>query len=313
MKNLILFALCFTLSGCDFSCSKKTQEPFKANYDENYAYDMILQYEKFGPKVPGTDAHKQAGDWLVGELKRLGTKVEEQVTTATTFDQKTIPVRNIIAQINPDASTRYLFSAHWDNRPFADEDKEAPYQKKPIPGVNDGGSGVVILLGIAKAVQGMDLPFGIDLAFWDAEDWGTPHNEESYCLGTQYWVKHTIPSNYHPKFGINYDMVGRLGSVFPVESYSAKYAPQVIEGIREAARKLGYQDYFPYYAIGPIVDDHYFVREGLGVPMVDLIYMTKEGTFPPEWHTHLDTSEYISREVLKVVGQTTLELLSEQK
>ncbi len=313
MKILIPILFCITLSGCDFSCSGKPKNTFKANYDENYAFEVIQKYEKFGPKVPGTEAHKNTGDWLVSELKRLGATVVEQTTTAVTFDQKTIPVRNIIAQYNPKANTRYLFSAHWDNRPFADQDTDPLKSHEPVPGVNDGGSGVAILLGIAKAVQGMDLPFGIDLALWDAEDWGSPHNPPSYCLGSQYWAKNPVPANYHAQFGINYDMVGRLGSVFPEENYSLKNAPEVIEGLHRAAKTLGYQDYFPTYKIGPIVDDHYYVRELRQFPMVDLIYMTQEGGFPPEWHTHLDTSEYISRDVLKVVGQTSLELLSEQK
>ncbi len=286
--------------------SAAAPSPFpEPKFDETYAFGQILKYESFGAKVPGTTPHTQAGNWIVDELKQMGLTVMEQKSEATTFDQKVIPVRNIIAQWNPKAKIRYLLSAHWDNRPFADQDPLA--KDKPVPGVNDGGSGVVILLGIAKALPQGENPFGVDFAFWDAEDWGTPHQADSYCLGAQYWAAHPVPENYSAKYGINYDMVGRSGSVFPIESYSNRVAKPVVDGLRVAAKKLGYQDFFPDQVIGPITDDHYFVSEKTKIPFVDLIFMTPDGEFPPEWHTLHDTSEFISRDVLKVVGQTTLE------
>lgn len=284
--------------------------------DENYAYDMILKYEKFGPKVPGTLAHEKAGDWIVSELKSIGgMTVHEQKGSATTFDGVKIPVRNIIAQYKPDAKTRYLLTAHWDNRPFADQDGPRN-ARKPVPGVNDGGSGVAVLLSIAKAVQGMgEKPaFGIDFAFWDAEDWGDPHGEaDTYCLGSQLWVKERVPANYTAKFGLNFDMVGRIGSLFPIEGHSMKKAPHVVKSLREAAAVVGYQSLFPDYSAGFITDDHLFVMEGTGIPMVDIIYMDPDGRFPPEWHTTNDTSKVISRDVLKGVAQTSVQLIFSQK
>ncbi len=315
MKNTLLrssslfgLGLCLFFSACDFSCSGKPKVKAAVPvFDENNAYAQILEYEKIGPKVPGTPAHIKGGDWIVSELKKTTALVHEQKTEATTFDGKVIPVRNIIAQMNPEAKERYLLSAHWDNRPFADEDKDPKYRKQPTPGVNDGGSGVVVLLGIAKALSGIQTTVGVDLAFFDAEDWGTPSHEESYCLGTQYWAKNPVPA----KFGINYDMVGRIGSVFPVESYSAEKAPEAIAKLQAAAKKIGYEDIFPNTRTGYVVDDHIYVMQGRGFPMMDLIYM-QDGRFPPEWHTHLDTSEFISRDILKAVGQTTLQMLWDQ-
>jgi glutaminyl-peptide cyclotransferase len=295
--------------GTQASAKSKVQVKTPA-FDENYAFDSILKYEKFGPMVPGTDAHIKGGDWIVSELKAFGLQPIEQKTTAVTFDKKNIPVRNIIAQINPEAKTRYLLTAHWDARPFADEDPNPKFRNKPVPAVNDGGSGVVVLLGIAKALQNQKpTAFGIDLIFLDAEDWGTPSSEESYCLGTQYWAKNTIPANYQAKFGINYDMVGRIGSVFPIERISAEKGMPVYQKLHEAAAQLGYQDFFPKFEVGPITDDHVYLMQGKNFPVIDVIYMTPDGRFPPEWHTHNDTSEFISRDVLKVVAQTTLQAL----
>lgn len=280
------------------------------SYDENYAMSVILKYESFGPKVPGTQAHIKAGDWIIEELKTFPLTVHEQKAEAKTFDQKLIPIRNIIAQWNPKARVRYMLSAHWDNRPFADNDPKN--KNKPVPGVNDGGSGVAVLLGIAKSlvnVPTQNADIGIDFAFWDSEDWGTPSIPESYCLGSQYWSDHLVPENYKAEFGINFDMVGRSGSIFPIDVYSEKVAPQVLKKLRLAALKIGYQDYFTDYKIGPIVDDHYFVSEKTHIPFIDLIYMTPEGKFAPEWHTVNDTSEFISRDVLKGVSQSVLQLL----
>ncbi len=308
--SLIAAVFCLTLPACNFSCSSTPiAKPAIPHFDENIAYAQILDYEKFGPKVPGTDAHVKAGDWIVAELKKTNATVQEQKSTAVTFDHHTIPIRNIIAQINPEAKDRYFFSAHWDNRPFADEDPDPKYRNTPVPGVNDGGSGVVVLLGMAKALSGLNLPFGVDLVFFDAEDWGNPRDEESYCLGTQYWAKNPIPANYKAKFGVNFDMVGRMGSVFPIESYSAEKAPEVLSKMRAAAKKLGFEELFPDNQIGAVVDDHVYVMQGRGFPVADLIAMTGRGRFPPEWHTHKDTSEFISRDVLKAVGQTMIQML----
>ncbi len=312
MKSHPTLALltCLTLSACDFSCASigKAKPPVP-RFDENYAYEQILRYEKLGPQIPGSPGSEKTAAMIKAELTQSGALVLEQKTTAKTFDGKTIPVLNLMAQYNPSAQDRILLSAHWDTRPFSDEDPNPKMKHLPVPGVNDGGSGVVVLLGIAKALKLAPPTLGVDLLFLDAEDWGNPSKEESYCLGTQYWAKNPIPEKYTARFGINFDMVGRTGAVFPIESYSAQRAPEVIQKVRSAAHQLGYDDFFPNFRVGFVTDDHVYLMNGRGFPVMDLIHMTEQGRFPPEWHTHLDTSEFISRDVLKVVGQTTLQVL----
>ena len=313
---LIGCALTLTLSACEFSCAGHPAAPTgpAPTFDETLAYQQILAFEKIGPKIPGTEGSKIAGDWIVTELKKANVSVLEQKTEAKTFDGKTIPVRNIIGQINPDAKDRYLLSAHWDSRPFADEDPDPKYRNTPVPATNDGGSGVVVLLGIAKALEGKKLSIGVDLLFLDAEDWGIPRLEESYCLGTQYWAKNPVPANYQAKYGINFDMVGRIGSIFPVEANTGRQAGDVMKKLQTSAKSLGYQDLFPTNIyVGPVIDDHIYLMQGRKFPVADVIAMTPAGLFPPEWHTHKDTSEYISRDVLKAVGQTTLKTLWDEQ
>jgi hypothetical protein len=316
MKPFAAFILIFSLSGCDLSCKGESQRSSKPSshlirFDEDYSYQQILEYEKFGPKIPGSAAHTKTGDWIVQVMKQFGMDVLEQKTTVTGANGTKIPVRNIIARHLPNAKKRVLLSAHWDNRPFADQDPK--HKTKPVPGVNDGGSGVAVLMTIAKALHESQWNQGIDFAFWDAEDGGIHTNPRSYCLGSQYWAFHPVPDDYSADFGMNFDMVGRKGSVFPIEAYSWFRAPEIIKSLKNAAQKLGYQDYFPDYRIGPVVDDHYFVSEVLGFPMIDLIYMTEDGKFSPEWHTVSDTSEWISRDVMKAVGQTTIQMLQDRQ
>ncbi len=315
-RSLLLgCALTLTLSACEFSCAGHPTTPSTPVpvFNENLAWEQILEFEKIGPKIPGTQGSLKGGDWIVSELKKAGVTVLEQKTEAKTFDGKTIPVRNIMGQINPGASERYLLSAHWDSRPFSDEDPDPKFRSTPVPATNDGGSGVVVLLGIAKALEGKKPSIGIDLLFLDAEDWGTPRDEESYCLGTQYWAKNPVPANYKAKYGINFDMVGRIGSIFPVEANTGRQAGDVIRKLQTSARSLGYQDFFPNIQVGAIIDDHIYLMQGRNFPVADVIAMSPEGRFPPEWHTHKDTSEFISRDVLKVVGQTTLKTLWDEQ
>ncbi len=314
MKLPLTSAFLLLLSACDFSCNGGTAGSVRSvpRFNEDFAYEQILQYEKFGPKLPGTAEHRKAGDWIVDTLKKQGFTVLEQSAVIEVASGAKLPIRNIIAQRNPSVKKRVLLSAHWDNRAHADRDPQKKNHTRNVPGVNDGGSGVAVLLSIAKAIHDLpkqDTEVGVDLAFWDAEDGGTYSEPETFCLGSQYWAKNPVPENYRAEYGINFDMVGRKGSLFPVESYSKRFAPEVVRAWKKAAIRSGNGDTFIEDEVGPIVDDHFYVSKGRGFPMIDVIYMTPEGKFAPEWHTVDDTSEFISRDVMKAVGQTALELI----
>jgi len=315
MKLIMTLTTLLLLSSCDFACKSGTANG-KSGFavpkiNEDFAYAKIIEYEKFGSKIPGSPAHKKAGDWIVAELKSFGFTVLEQLAEVKLPDGKKAPLRNIIAQQPGSQKTRIMLSAHWDNRPHADNDSDKKNHSKPVPGVNDGGSGVAVLLSIAKAIHESKVTsdFGIDLAFWDTEDGGTHANPETFCLGSQYWARNPMPENYIAKFGVNFDMIGRKGTILPIEAYSMYRAPDLISKLKKAAVRIGTQDYFSDERIGQVVDDHYYVSQGRGFPMIDLIYMTPDGKFPPEWHTVNDTSEFISRDVMKAIGQTVLEMI----
>ena len=164
-------------------------------FNQDSAYSHVLNQVNFGPRVPGTKTHKQCFDYLIKVLRPLADTLYLQYSSALTFDKKTIPVMNVIASFNPHASKRILLCAHWDTRPFADQDDVD--KDKPILGANDGASGVGVLLEIAAELKKQPVEIGVDIVLFDAEDWGdnTGEIQDSYCLGSQYWAKNPhVPS-----------------------------------------------------------------------------------------------------------------------
>ncbi len=291
-------------------CTPKKLQPEFSPFQGQRAYQDVETYTQFGPKVSGTDNHKKVADWIVTSLKSSGATVIEHTASATTFTQKKIPIRNLIAQFNPDHKKRILLSAHYDSRDIADEDKKR--KNEPILAANDGGSGVGMLLEFARSVQPQTLPYGLDLIFWDAEDLGRPGDPYSYCLGSQAFAKNPKPAGYKAAWGINFDMVGRKGTVFGIEKFSEAYAPDLIKRIWDAAKAVGANSIFGSHRFGPVVDDPVFITKGLGIPMVNLIAMGPDGKFPPEWHTHDDTMKVISKDVLQALGDTVLHVLKNE-
>ncbi len=281
-------------------------------FNEDSAYGHIVKQLEFGPRVPGTIAHKRCHDYMVRFLKPLADTIYLQNSSARTYDGKMIPVMNVIASFNKTASRRILLCAHWDTRPFADQDIKD--REKPIPGANDGGSGVGVLLEIASALKKQPLDIGVDIILFDAEDWGdnSGRTEDSYCLGSQYWGKNPHIPQYKADFGILLDMVGAPGALFGFEGYSLSEAQTYLSMVWTAAAEAGYGQYFKNFQRGHVTDDHFYVMKYRQIPMIDIID-TDPGTeshFGKYWHTHNDNIDAIDKKTLKAVGQTVLNVLS---
>lgn len=284
------------------------------NADSAYAY--IERQVAFGPRVPNTEAHQRCADYLAGELERHGAKVYVQEAVLTAYNGEKLKAQNIVGAFQPEKSRRVLLFAHWDSRPYADHDTDEANHRKPIDGADDGGSGVGILLEIARQIQVKAPAIGIDIVFFDAEDYGTPefvdeYKPDTWCLGSQFWAKNPHVPNYKAEFGILLDMVGSRGATFYKESTSVQYAARYVEKVWTAARELGYGKYFINAQGGAIVDDHQYVIQGLRTPCLDIINYdpdTQSG-FGPYWHTQNDTMENIDRETLKAVGETILNVI----
>jgi glutaminyl-peptide cyclotransferase len=326
-----LIAVLFTLKSCTddipptpSKTKEQKSEVIPPPFDMDSAFAFVKKQVDFGPRVPGTAAHKACGNWIVQQLKNYGFEVIEQTTTAQTWDEKTIPVRNIIGHINPTVKKRVMLAAHWDTRAYADKDSLKSFQKTAIDGANDGASGVAVILEFARMLHNSPSTLGIDLVFFDAEDNGAPEwaSEEAqgnpyfWCLGSQYWAKNKHIPNYTARYGILLDMVGAKNARFNKEGYSMQAAPELVNKIWTKAGQLGYGELFQDQTTGEIIDDHVFMNQG-GVRSIDIVDMrptTKAMGFGGYefggfHHTHKDNLEIIDRQTLKAVGHTVSFLL----
>ncbi len=318
---------CAMLWSCETEPKKQeSSAPTTANalrkapdFNADTAFYYVAQQCQFGPRVPNTKAHVQAGDYLKKRFERYGLKVTVQAFEAEAFDGKKLKLRNIIASTHPTASKRLLIASHWDSRPFADQDEVNP--KTPIDGANDGASGVGIMLELARLLS-KDTGFqvGVDLLLLDGEDYGQPENsgfpekKDSWCLGSQYWSKNKHIPNYSAYFGILLDMVGGKNAKFAMDGTSAYFAPEVQKKIWAIAAQSGYGAQFIPQPTEEIIDDHLYINKEGHVPMVDIIeYEPSDGAyFSPTWHTHQDNIQNIDKTTLKAVGQTVLNAIYQE-
>ena len=323
MRKTIFFLCIFALL---FSCKQnlKTQNRIAEMvsvpvFNADSAYHYTATQVSFGPRVPGTDAHNACGNYLSGELKRFGATVTEQEATVYLKDKTPIKIKNIIGSFQPENKSRVLLFAHWDSRPFADHDANPDNWKKPLDGANDGAGACAALLEIARQT-GMNPPaVGIDIIFFDMEDWGEhdkikDNHYGDWCMGSDYWARNPHIPNYTARFGILLDMVSAKDAQFYKESYSQRYAPAVIKKVWEAARATGYDSYFIDRNTVSLMDDHVPVIENRKIPSIDIVhYNPNTYNFGSYWHTLDDNMSNVSKETLMAVGQTVLYVLYHEK
>lgn len=281
------------------------------------AYAMVARQVAFGPRVPGSEGHQATRQWLVKTLKSYGATVKEQSFKAATATIGEVRGTNIIASFNPTYARRVILAAHWDTRFAADEDDERT--KEPIDGADDGGSGVGVLLEIARLLQENPIPIGVDIILFDAEDQGTTGgSEDTWCLGSQYWAQNPHINGYRAEYGILLDMVGAKGAVFQKEDVSQVFPPEKAKRIHQLYDKvwtlaagMKKQDLFLNVKGKPFIDDHFYVNKFTEIPMIDIIHKPLESAkgFGTHWHTHEDSMSIIDPSVLGSVGQVVLAYL----
>lgn len=280
-------------------------------FNADTAYAITAKQVAFGPRVPNTEAHVKCADYLIATLKRYGAEVVVQSGKVTAYTGESLSFRNILAQINPSASSRIMLAAHWDTRPFSDQDIMKP--KARFDGAVDGAASVGILLEIARILQITPASIGVDIVLFDAEDYGNPSQSNTYCLGSQYFASNPPIPNFRPKYGILLDMVGATGATFYREGFSMQYAPDVMSRVWKIAEELGYNNYFKNDPCSAITDDHYFVNTILGVPTIDIIHHDLQKGFGDYWHTQQDNMDAVDKTTLGVVGRTMLGVVYSEK
>jgi glutaminyl-peptide cyclotransferase len=355
---LVLFAGLMIIKGCSGDPDKKNGDKPKGSesdasvvapvFSADSAFAFVKRQVDFGPRVPNTSGHKICGDYLANTLRSFGANVIEQTAKVKAWNGVNLDMRNIIGQYNPEAKRRIMLCAHWDTRPYADKDSLESNFRKPILGANDGASGVGVLLEVARQLQLQPIneKIGIDIIFFDAEDYGKPEFEKSrydpnvdseaayeeaqqdmmtWCLGSQYWAQRPHVGGYRAQYAILLDMVGARHAKFYKEGYSMKYAPKIVEKVWAAASKAGFGETFNTQQVGGIFDDHLPVNEIAGIPTIDIVQFgpstqvmglqpdDEKETFGFYHHTMFDNMDVIDSATLKAVGQTLLQVIYGEK
>ena len=341
VKGFIKYFLIGASFLCLFSCSPKPVEVNRPAFCSDSAYTFIAKQMAFGPRVPNSAAHMQCAVWLIEQLRAYGAEVELQKGFMPDYRGNNQQIYNIIGHFSPYSSEdereifsnrpRILLCAHYDTRPWCDEEEIYTDRYYNVPGANDGASGIGILLEVARQLSiRMDTVLSpleenappappIDIIFFDCEDMGTPsfytgpEREDTWCLGSQLWATNYAKKNstITYQFGLLLDMVGAPDAVFPLELYSTNYAANYQQQLWHSAERLGHGVYFSHQQSYPITDDHYYINRIAGIPCVDIIhYDAKNATgFPTWWHTRQDNMDNISKSTLQAVGEVVMSQL----
>lgn len=296
-------------------------QPVGPDFNADSAYIYLQEQCNFGPRTMNSVAHDKCEKWIIQKFEQYGCKVTTQKATLNGYDGTPLRSTNIMASYNPEATTRIMFCAHWDCRPWADNDPDSTNWHKPIVAANDAASGVGVMIELARILKGSGLELGVDFICFDAEDYGTPQWFEgedpgdTWALGAQYFANN-LPEGYAPRYGILLDMVGGVGAKFYREGMSMQYAPAIVKKVWNAARQVGYGSYFPKDDGGMITDDHIPVNQTANIPCIDVIPYypdCAQSSFGPTWHTIADNMDNIDKNTLKAVGQTMVQVLFTEK
>ena len=318
LLSAFMFGVLMLGSSCNSGEAKTDPSPTAARvsvppFNSDSAYVYIEKQLSFGYRVPGTEAHRQCGDWLSDKLSSFGFQVKKQSFRARFGGRDDVTSFNIIGQLNPEHPRRILLGAHWDTRDQAEKDNDPNRRNDPIPGADDGASGVGVILEIARTIEQNPIDMGVDIVFFDAEDQGSNSGSDytTWGQGAQYWSGNLEPPNYKPLYGILLDMVGAENATFGKEEYSMYFAGPVMTKIWTLAQRMGYSDYFQDFNAGGVTDDHLFVNRIAKIPMIDIINISPSDrtSFVPYHHTHEDSLDKISKRTLRVVGQVVTAVL----
>jgi Zn-dependent M28 family amino/carboxypeptidase len=277
------------------ACERGGPRPGK--FDGESALGYAKAQLDFGTRVPGTPGAQRGGDWIVARMRERADTVIVQSWEQTLSDGRKLSLRNVFARFRPDLPDRVLYVTHWDTRPVSDGGDQAQ-RNLPMPGANDGASGVGLLVALGDALKKTPPAVGVDLLFVDGEDYGDFGSNKDVLMGSTYFASHLPTPTYRPIFGVLFDMIGDKDLRIKQEQNSVSQAPEVVRRVWEQAAELGHDDVFVEESTGyPITDDHIpLLQAGLRViDVIDLDY--------PFHHRPTDTLDKISGRSLSIVGE----------
>jgi len=269
------------------------------------AYAYAKTQVDFGPRVPGTPAARKAGDWIIAQMRARADTVIVQSWTHTTATGKKLPMRNVLARFRPEMTDRVLYVTHWDSRPVSESASDSAQRKLPVPGANDGASGVGLFVALGDVLKTTRPTVGVDLLFVDGEDYGQfGPPEVDVLIGSKYFAQHMPSADYRPLYGVVWDMIGDADLRLPYEMNSFEQAPEVVAKVWQVAAEMGHGNIFVQESGGATTDDHIpLLKAGLRViDVIDLSY--------PAHHTPEDTMDKISARSLGIVGDVATALVT---
>ncbi|MEO7995041.1 MAG: M28 family peptidase [bacterium] len=282
--------------------------PTTREFNGQAAFSYLERQVAFGYRIPGTAGHSATAAWLDSMLRQRADTLVVQAWTHVTVRGDSLPLRNFIARFNLKATERVLFMAHWDTRPVSDNPAyQGPHT--PVPGANDGASGVAVLLGIADALKKVPPKVGVDLLFEDGEDYGIFEKEkDDVLIGARYYAHNQVPGP-KPLYAVLFDMVGDKDLHLYPEGQSLTAAPEVVELVWTVAKELGHADVFvDNPTSGPfLIDDHVELQK-VGIRAIDVVDFSY-GPSNSYWHTPSDTVDKVSARSLQIVGDVGLGLI----
>ena len=327
-KNIFaVISLVLLVASCGHLKKQTTDEsaslqPVGPVFCADSAYQYCQAQCDFGPRTMNSKAHDDCEKWIISKFEAFGMEVIAQKAVLKGHDGTSLNSTHLIASYRPDLTDRVLLCAHWDSRPWADNDPDEANWKTPVMAANDGASGVAVMLEIARLLSKDTLQLGVDFICFDAEDWGVPQwnednfDSDSWALGAQYWSTNLHKKGYRARFGILLDMVGGQGAQFYKETMSVQYANHIVEKVWRAAQVVGYGSMFPSQQGTGVTDDHISVNTKAKIPTIDIIPYypnCEQSSFGPTWHTINDDMEHIDRNTLQAVGQTLIQVLFSEK
>ena len=296
---LVSLVLAAALAACE------TAESFapKTAFSGARAMEYVRTQLDFGPRIPGTEPHRRTGDWIVAQMRQRADTVIVQSFSHVSSSGDTLPMRNILARIKPGETQRVLYVAHWDTRPVSDRASNPADRATPVPGANDGASGVALLMAVADVLKSAPPTWGVDLLFVDGEDYGDFTAGRDVLIGAKYFAQHLPAADYRPLFGVVWDMIGDANLGIYQEGHSVRRAPEIVSRVWQTAADLGYSGYFVPRVGESITDDHVPLLDA-GLRVIDVIDIEFTAH-----HTPFDTIDKVSERSLQVVGDVAVKLL----
>jgi hypothetical protein len=288
---------------CGTGASARSQPEF----DGQAALRLAKTQIDFGPRVPGSEGHRRAIEWMESFLRPLASLVQRQEFQIWNphYNESADGV-NLIASFYPEKTQRIMLCAHFDTRPEASA--EYPPVLEPIDGAVDGAAGTAIMLQMALILSEHEPAYGVDIVLFDGEDiglTGAAPEFEHWFQGSRHFARFAKQAGYRPWFAILVDLVGDKQADYYQEGISLQYAPDVVRKVWGVAADLGVTQ-FKQSRGSMLYDDHWILNRDAQIPAIDI---TESIGDYAHWHTREDTFDKLSAESLEAVGRVLVGVL----